>query len=466
MTRSRPSSLAAAALAFFALAGSTEPALAQDTPPRAMTLDEAIRFAKTHQPDALAARARLAAERAAAAIPRAQWLPTAGVTAQAFAMTANNTTGTYVSAGPFMDIPRIGGTRVTSTGTFLPRASTLVGVGATQELFDFGRIGAQTDAAEARVAAEEQRAASVDLDVTFSVEEAYFAVLAAKAIVRASQDAYDRARAHRDLARAGVASGMRSPIEETRAEADLARFDIGRVKADGALATTRAALAVAVGVPEAALDATSTSGPSPDVPALETAVREAEARNPRVLETLAQLRAEEQRTRAIGAELRPDLSATATLTARAGGAEPSGNGSPAALAGFVPYVPNWDVGVVFSWPLFDPNVNARKTASRAREDARRSELAAVRTHAAAAIREAYVAVEVARAVLPNLERAVAAAQANYAQADARFKAGIGTSVELADAESLRTEAEIQLALGQFQLARARAAFGRAIAESR
>jgi outer membrane protein TolC len=67
-------------------------------------------------------------------------------------------------------------------------------------------------------------------------------------------------------------------------------------------------------------------------------------------------------------------------------------------------------------------------------------------------------------VLPGLSRAAQAAQANYAQADARFKAGLGTSVELADAEALRTQAEIQLVLGEFELARARAAFGRTIAE--
>ena len=61
-------------------------------------------------------------------------------------------------------------------------------------------------------------------------------------------------------------------------------------------------------------------------------------------------------------------------------------------------------------------------------------------------------------------RKLEAARSNYTQADARFKAGLGTSVELADAEALRTDGEIQLALGVFELARARAAFGRSIAE--
>ena len=63
-----------------------------------------------------------------------------------------------------------------------------------------------------------------------------------------------------------------------------------------------------------------------------------------------------------------------------------------------------------------------------------------------------------------LQNAVARARANWQQADARFGAGIGNAVELADAEAVRTDAEIQVALGQFDLERTRAAFGRAIAE--
>ncbi|MBC7018135.1 TolC family protein, partial [Salmonella enterica] len=76
----------------------------------------------------------------------------------------------------------------------------------------------------------------------------------------------------------------------------------------------------------------------------------------------------------------------------------------------------------------------------------------------------YVAFDVARAAIPGLQRAAEAARGNYAQAEARFRSGLGTSVELADAEALRTDAEIQVALGQFQLARARSELGRAIAE--
>jgi outer membrane protein TolC len=458
-----------AALLLVVWAGVAARAAAQGEPPppgvpiRAMTVEDAIAWARAHQPAVRASLARDATRKAEADVPRAQRLPVAGVTAQLFGATANNTTGTYITPG-FIDIPRIGGTRVVAPGTMQPAPSTLVAGGVNQELFDFGRIAAQAAASDALVDVERERARAARLDVTFDVEEAAFAVLAAKAVLKAAGDAYERARVHRDYARAGVESGLRPPIELTRAEADLARFDIGRVRARGGLQASQVTFAAAVGVEDSALDVVGAPSGPPDLPALESAVQHASARDPRILEALAQLRAEEQRTRAIGAEERPDLSLTATISGRAGGAQASGNGTNADFNGWVPYVPNWDVGVVFSWPLFDGTVRAREDASRAREAAAREEIAVVKHEDIARIRVAHAAVAVARAALPGLERAVDAAHANYAQAEARFKAGLGTSVELADAEALRTDAEIQLALGQFELARARAAFGRAIAE--
>jgi outer membrane protein TolC len=175
---------------------------------------------------------------------------------------------------------------------------------------------------------------------------------------------------------------------------------------------------------------------------------------------VARLHAQEQETKAVSALLRPNLQLSATLSGRAGGA---GTDVPAG-GGFVPDVPNWDAAVVLSWPLLDPTVSARAHASRAAEEERRSEIDLTRQAAVAGAEQAYLAVEVAEQALPSLARELDAARANGAQADARFKAGLGTSVELADAEALRTDAEIRLALGAFELARARAAFGRAIAE--
>jgi outer membrane protein TolC len=441
-----------------------ESAPAPTTAPRATTLADALAYAREHQPAIRAALARVRAQEAQADVPRGQWLPVVGVTAQIFGATANNTTASHVTPS-FMDIPRIGATRAVSAAnaSFAPYASTIAAAGITQEVFDFGRIAAQSAAEDAIVDARKRTAEAERLDIEFGVEEAFFAVHASKAVLVASEQAFERSRVHRDLARAGVTSGLRPPIELTRAEADLQRFDIGRIRARGGVQITQGVLAAAIGSTEAEIDVVGPPPTPAEMPALGLAIQQASARDPRVQEALAKLKAQEEQTRAVGASLRPDLSLTGTISGRAGGATPS-SGTAADASGLVPSVPNWDLGLVFSWPIFDGVIDAQKTASRANEQVRREEIETARLGLVARIREAYVGVIVARDALPGLERAVEAAVANYAQADARFKAGLGTSVELADAEGLRADAEIQLALGRFELAKARAAFGRAIAE--
>ena len=442
------------------------PPIDAPAPSRTMTIAEALAYAHEHQPAIHAGLSRVAARMAEATIPSGQWLPTVGVTAQLYGMTANNTTGTYLQTAS-MDIPRIGGTAAQSQSTagLAPYPSTLVGAGLLQEVFDFGRIGAQRAAADELVSVERQRSAALRLDIDFGVEEAYFAVLAAKAIIVASDQAYERSRVHRDLAKRGVDSGLRSPIELTRAEADLARFDVGRVKARGGLAVAQNVLAAAIGAPDPAID-TAGEAPQPsDLPTMAEAVQRVEARDPLLAEAIAQLKAAEQKTRAVGAELRPDISLTATLTGRAGGAAPTSATAPTPSgSGWLPVVPNWDVGLVLSWPLFDGTIAARRDAAQAAEQVRRDEIDVAREQEVARVRQAYVQVGVARSALVALDNVVVAAHANYEQADARFRAGMGNAVELADAEAVRTDAEIQRALGQFALAQARAAFGRAIAE--
>jgi outer membrane protein TolC len=425
-------------------------------------MTEALAYAHEHQPAIHAALSRVSSAMADAKIPSARWLPTVGVTGQVFAMTANNTTATYVNPA-FVDIPRIGATPATASGSLSPHASTLVGAGLLQEVFDFGRIGAQRAAADALVTVEQHRSDAERLDIDFGVEEAFFSVFAAKAIVRASDDAYDRSRVHRDLAKRGVDAGLRSPIELTRAEADLAHFNIGRVRSRGGLSVAQTVLSAAMGAPDPAIDVSGEVPSASDMPALSEALAMAQQRDPRFAQALAQLKATEEQARAIGAQLRPDLSLTATVSGRAGGVTPSSGTNPNG-DGWVPSVPNWDVGVVLSWPLFDGTIAARRDAVQTQEQLRHDEIDVVREREIATVRESYVQVQVARTALVALENAVVAARANYQQADARFGAGIGNAVELADAEAVRTDAEIQLALGQFELARARAAFGRAIAE--
>jgi outer membrane protein len=426
-----------------------------------MSLSQALAYARAHQPSLQSALARVAAAAAETRIPRAQWLPNFGATVQAFEGTANNSTGSYLGV-PEVDLPRIGGTRVGRT--WAPSTSTLAAIGAGQEIFDFGRIAAQAAVSDVAYETERHRADAERLRVDLVVKESYYAVQGAHAVLRAAEDAFTRAQVHRDMAAAGVRSGLHAPIELTRAEADLTRFDVGRIRSRGSVQTSQAVFAAAVGYEGRMLDVSGAEEATVPVPPLEQGLKQAIDRDPVLEEARSRVKGGEALTRAIAAELRPDLALTATLSDRAGTAESTSTNAISQTWGPLPAIPNWDAGLVLRWPIYDPVVSARRDAAATRVEAARADVSALSQQETAAVQEAYVATEVARAALVSLAHAVEAAHANYAQAEARFKAGLGTSLELADAEAVRTDAEIQLAIGQFENLRTRAVIGRLIAE--
>lgn len=434
---------------------------ADETKPRAMSLTDALAWAHEHLPSPKLARSRIAASKAAAEIPAGQWNPQVGALAELFAATSNNTSAGYLG-DPALDIPRIGGTPAKTTGAWTPYASSFVGVSITQELFDFGRIAAQTAAFDALTDVERLRADLDRLDVDLAVREAYYAVEGARSIVATADAAWARAKTHREFAAAAVANKLRAPVELARAEADLARFDVGRIRASGNLELARSLFAAAVGVTEVQLDTAGSPPATPPLPPLEQAIADAAKRDPSLKAVVAAQKAQEAMTRAIGAEERPNVYVSATLSGRAGGAPASG-ATPTG-SGLLPVVPNWDVGLVISWPFFDGVVEKRKEASLAKEVVLHEELDLQKQKQLAAVRRAWFDVKIAEATIPALEKSVEAARLTHTQLEARFKEGLATMLELADAEALLAEAEIQLAVGRFEVQRRRALFARVTAE--
>lgn len=438
-------------------------ARAEEDSARKMTLDEARSFARTHQLRVVAAKQRLAAAQAEADIPSAQWLPRVGAFAEVIGSTVNNSTTTLLNQ-PTVDIPRIGATQVRDTPSWQPYPSTAVALGARQQIYDFGRIAAESAAASMNAELEKARVATANIDVDFAVEQAFFAVLAADAIEDASKNAFERASKYREQAKANVATGMRPPIELTRADADVAKYEAGMLRARGAVHVARAVFAAAVGVDDIELAAAGPGKERGALPPLSDLVRRGE-RSPAVIESRARLEAQRAQTAAFDAQTRPNLYLTTAFSSRAGGATPTSGSTPFG-EGWVPVVPNYHVGVVLSWSILEPTLSRRTDASRAREAALASESElAVRTQRTA-IAAAWQEADVASRSLDALQRGADAARANYDQAENRIRVGLGTATELADAQAVRTDAEIQLAIGRFQMARTRAALERALAEVR
>jgi outer membrane protein len=440
------------------LAPTGEPVPAVST----VTLAQALDYARTHQPELRAARERFLAVAADARIPSAQWLPSVGATAEVVASSANNSTATVLRS-PDVDLPRIGGTTISSNPHWQPYATTLAAVGLRQEVFDFGRIAAQTAASEALVAIERDRLQLTHLEITFIVTQAYYAVRAAHAVLEAASQAEQRAKVHSDFADVAVKSGLRPPIERTRATADLTRFTVGRIRSEGNVRIARSVLAAAVGFPDPELDAVEAAEVVPPTPSLALVEQRTMAFEPEILAARDRQKAQHAQTAAIAASERPNLYASASVSGRAGGAPASTGLSPEGR-GLIPAIPNYDVGLILSWPVYEPTIHAAVGASKQREWAYDAELASAQQKARTTAQQVYRRTRVAESALDALAEAAVAARANYEQADARFRAGMGTSTELADAESIRLDAEVQQAVGRFELATARAQLSRVMGE--
>jgi outer membrane protein len=441
------------------------PALARAQPMPSMTLPQALAYARDHEPRIKAALARQAARRADVAAARAEWLPRVGATAQIFGGTVNNSTALYLGTAETF-LPRIGGRAANGT-SWTPAPSTLVGASLTQEVFDFGRIAAATALADASSDVARAESEATALDVQLSVEESFAAVLAARHVSAATDEAYKRAVTHRDFAAAAVKSGLQPPVSLTRAQADVGELQVRRVRAAAGLEAARAALAASMAHDSLQVDVIEPANDDAPPPTLNAVLDEARAKNPALAATLASLRAAAAETRATSRELLPNVFATAAISGRAGGLPGNaGNGPPVPPGdGWAPDVPDWSIGLVFQWRLFDGTLYARRAAARARQDAAGFDVEAMRRMLGLDCARAWLALDAALRVLPGLGENVSAAQANFAQADARFRAGLGTIIELADAESLLVNAELQLAVGRFDVARARAELGRVVGHS-
>lgn len=455
-----------------ALALSLCPALshAQDaerqTPVASMTLDDALAYARAHHATLRTDRARVALAESRARVPSAAWLPRVGATLQATYGTNNNSATNWLGSGGAVEFPRIAGTGFLQSPdeiNWRPYLSTAVGVGVEQRVFDFGRIAAERAVVDAELDARRARGEVDRLRVDLAVREAFFAVLAARSVLSAAEGALSRATVHRDEARARAERGLRPAVDVERADADVARFELARTRAEGGLRAAQTTFAAVLDLP-GQMDVRGEPPPAGELPSRQRALRLAEERDPALREARARVVAEGARVDSARAELRPEVALLGTVMSAAGGAPRERIQDTTFGTGTVPWIPNYFVGLVLRWRIFDGVARARvETAQRAEEVARAEETEA-RREGAAQVEEAWNAADLAVRALPALERMVAAARANYAAVEARGRVGLGTSVELADAELLRTEAEIQLALGHFDVARTRARLARSIAE--
>lgn len=427
-------------LSMFLVAALVAPAAAQ---PRTetITLQRAIEIALQQSPSVKQTRAQIESAEARIQSAKVAQRPTVNLQASIAESSSRQVTDA---------------TGTTTGGFFDPKLSTGLSASASWRIYDFGQTAANIRAAELSAEATAAGLSTTTLDVRTNVAIAYLEAIARTRLITVAQTTVASEDAHLDQARKFVAAQAKDPIEVVQAQARAAnaRSALAQAQSNAALSIANLRSAMGVVDPQVSytVEGTWPTPPTDDPPQLDALVGNARTRRPEIIALDKQITAAEAEVTAARAERRPVLSAQANT--QWGPAQD--NWSPQ---------PSWTAGLTLSWSLYDggrsaADVRAAKAGVMAAE-AQRDALLVQLTSELDAARQQIVA---HRANVAASNEAVTAARAQLKLADARYTQGLGSQIELADAQTAVTTAEGNLITAEWQLADAWTQLRRALGE--
>lgn len=394
---------------------------------RMLTLDEAIALSLEGQP-LIQARLR-------------EWEAARFRVDQAMAPLLPQLSGTWTAArSQNVSLSSIGPTKgdvLTSWGT-----STTARLSVSQLLFDFGKNYATTEAARkgADIALEDVELQRQQL--TQAVKESYTNLLYARRLGRVNQQALERAELNLRSARGFFEVGTRPKSDVTRAEVDVANARLDVIRAANAERLSRVALNTAMGI-------------ASDTPTqvVDNLAYEAVQLDRSVLQTEALRQRPEYRQQ----KLRADAS-EADLKRRFLDFLPDITGGAFWGASTTQFAEIWEFNLNLTWSIFDGgNRIARYREARALLEGQRARVRSLELDISREVEQAYLNVGEAQERIQAAQKAVESAQENFRLAQGRFDAGVGTILELTDAQLALTLAQNQeaQALADYRVALAR-----------
>jgi len=382
---------------------------------RALSLDEAVAIGLAGQPQIQARLFDYAAARHRVTQALAPMLP--------------QVTGSVVATRSQQTILTTSATTGITTPVQIDRnlnQTLFAQVALSQLLFDFGKTLAATDAARklATVALE-----SVELQrqlISLAVKEAYTNINFSQRLITVAQAQLDRAQLNLRSARGFYEVGTRPKSDVVRAEVDVANARVDLIRGRNAERLARVALNTAMGI-------------DVDIP---TQVQDNLVYEP-VQFDRPQLRAEalRQRPEHRQAKLQVDVSeAQERLAFRNFLPNVFGTGAYGGTRSELN--PFWSLGLNLSWTIFDGgNLIGRYQEAKANLDASVARVKASELDIIQNVEQAEIVAEEAQERIQAAQAAVASAEENFRLAQGRFDAGVGTILELTDAQLALTQSQ-------------------------
>jgi len=429
-----------------ALAASPAPATppAPAEPQRVLTLEEALRIGRTRQPALRQARAASEAARARVDQSFSSLLPQ---------ITGNGQYQRYATSAAAAGSAAAGSGGSALVGrTTSPQDLFSFGVNGRLLLYDFGQTTGHWRAAEASSSAQEQFERGTSQSVALNIRNAYFNAVASKALVSVARDTLANEQKHLEQIRGFVEVGTRPRIDLVSEQANYANSRVRLIQSENGYATARVQVEQAIGatdlgpwqVAETALPPVQGEESAPQV-LLEEAIRA----RPDIAALEQQVRAQELTVRSLQGGYGPSLSLS-------GGVSESG---PATSD----LGPAWNATLSLSWPLYQGGLTrAQVREASANQSALEAQVEQLRQQVRLEVEQARLGVVAAVATLDAARDASLAARERLTLAEGRYQTGVGSVLELSDAQLALTTALGQQVQSEFQLATARSQLLRAL----
>jgi len=401
-----------------------------------LTLADCVQIALAINPALAIAQSGVRQASAAVAQTRAAEWP--ALTLEGSASAARLRGGAGGGGGPV----GAGGSSTTSWGTDLVLAQTLYQSG----LFE------QVRSAKASEKASRFGLVDTRRTIVLNVAQSYYTALAAKALVDVAGRTLGTSTQHVEAARAKITAGTAAQAEVYPFEVEVAQARLGVITAENQVRTSLTSLKEAIGLPaEASLELAEELGRPALTEKLPDLFQAAYQGRPDILQQQAVVRSAQLSHRVAEIQRGPVLSVGGNASYGLGDVSPGAAGQIQA-------------GV--SFPVFDGWLTkARADSARAAANSASQALRQLQIAVGAQVEQSYLDAVAANNRIDAAEVAVRAAQVSLDVAEGRYAAGqgVGTVIEVTDAQLRLQQAEVDRVQAYYDyntaLAALRAAIG-------
>ena len=407
--------------------GSTKPPAGESPqPPPTLTLAEAKAIALKNHPQVLAAQLTALASYQVVREVRSAYFPTLAGDVTGAAASPN----IRIGAG-FFSNPRI-----------LSRFAQ--GITVSQLITDSGRTPNLVQSSQLQARAEDQNAQATRYDVLLRVEEAYFGALRAQALVKVAQDTVAARQLVVDQVTALAQSKLKSQLDVSFANVNLAEAKLLLIGAQDDVDKSFAELSRALGLQqEQRYTLVEEPLPPPALPDSNQLVQEAMNQRPELLS--------ERLTRDAAYKFEKaerDLSyPTVSLAGAAGFMPEVWNPTPTSP------IPNYFDGAVINLqiPVFNGHLfAARRAAASLKAQAEDQKLRDLEDSIARDVRSAWADSTTAYQRLSVTDQLLQQTNLALDLAQSRYQLGLGSIVELSQAQLNQTQAQIEQASAKYE----------------